>query len=485
MASNMYTEALAEAKQLREIAEKNAKNAIIEAVTPKIRQFIDDQLLETSGKKDVSRSSVDDIIAESIGIANSEDEGEVSLDNTALQSLAGLLGSSGTGGVLDALAESINSLDHDQAELVASAAKKIESTKSNFTQDRINKDVSNLQENNKMASREKVYEIDLNLLKEELGRDLSLNEETGDDDNRDTDDADEAVSAKDKAELKEMLADLGILSEAQVLLDLGDDVELPEDIQIVASLVEEEEGDEEDLELLDVEDDEGDVEVSMDVEEDLGLNEVFEIDPKVLKEELLRIRRLVREAKSLADAKGGANSMEASFGGKGHANAGQKNQFGGKGSGKGNPFGGGSEKGDIYKVKLNALAESLRKEQRKNRSLVTKLDEYRGAVETLREQLTDLNLFNAKLLYVNKLFQDKSVPPSRRRAMMESIDSAKSLREVKLVYKTLTESSRRKGSLNESATRSLGSSSRSVGRSSATSTNPELDRWALLAGIKK
>ena len=338
-----------------------------------------------------------------------------------------------------------------------------------------------------MASREKVYEIDLDLLKEELGRDLSLNEETGDSDDRDQDDVDETVSDKDKEELREMLADLGILSEAQVLLDLGEDVELPEDIQIVASLVEEDdEGDESDLELLDVEEDEGaDAEVSVDAEEEVDLNEVFEIDPEVLKEELLRIRRLVREAKSLADAKGGADAKEDSFGGKGSANAGAGHQFGGKGGGKGNPFGGGAEKGDVYKVKLNALAESLREEQRKNRSLVTKLDEYRSAVETLREQLTDLNLFNAKLLYVNKLFQDKSVPPSRRRDMMESIDAAKSLREVKLVYKTLTESSRGKGSLNESATRSLGSSSRSVGRSSATSTNTELDRWALLAGIKK
>ena len=43
----------------------------------------------------------------------------------------------------------------------------------------------------------------------------------------------------------------------------------------------------------------------------------------------------------------------------------------------------------------------LRKEQEKNLALQEKLEKYRSAVETLREQLTDLNLFNAKLLYVN------------------------------------------------------------------------------------
>ena len=41
MSTNIYAEAIAEAKKLRELAEQNAKNAIIEAVTPKIREFID------------------------------------------------------------------------------------------------------------------------------------------------------------------------------------------------------------------------------------------------------------------------------------------------------------------------------------------------------------------------------------------------------------------------------------------------------------
>ena len=127
----------------------------------------------------------------------------------------------------------------------------------------------------------------------------------------------------------------------------------------------------------------------------------------------------------------------------------------------------------------------MRKERRNNRALVNRLKEYRGAVETLREQLTDLNLFNAKLLYVNKLFQDKSVSPTRRRSMMESIDSAKSLREVKLIYRTLTTSNNKNSKrLNESTKRTLGSSSRAVRRSSATTATTEVDRWAVLAGIK-
>ena len=40
MTSNLYEEAIADARKLREIAEQNAKNAIIESITPKIRYFI-------------------------------------------------------------------------------------------------------------------------------------------------------------------------------------------------------------------------------------------------------------------------------------------------------------------------------------------------------------------------------------------------------------------------------------------------------------
>jgi len=491
MSSNMYREALAEAKKLREVAEQNAKNAIVEAVTPKIREFIDNQLINEGQHTSTQdeRSSINDIIAESIGLSSEEN---VELDETALESLAGLIGSkSSSGDILNALAESINSLDKSQADLVMSAAKKISSADKNLNTGEINKDVSDLQENTQMASREKVYEIDLSLLREEVEKEKHEGGAKKGDQSKsrldymkeDDVDADDA-SATDES-LQEILRSLGLLNEDKLEIDLGDDVELPEDIMITARLlVDDEEGDE-DLEVedetMDIEDEFGDEE--LDVEEE-SLDEVFEVDPHVLREELTRIRRIVREAKSLADAKGGANPMEASWGGKGNAKAGQKNQFGGSGSGKGNPFGGGSEKGDVYKVKINALAESLKKEQRRNVALKERLDEYRGAVETLREQLTDLNLFNAKLLYVNKLFQDKSVTSSRRRSMVESIDAAKSLREVKLIYKTLTGSQGRSRNLSESTKRTLGSSSRSVGRSSATAASNEIDRWAILAGIK-
>ena len=42
MSSKIFEEAIADAKKPREVAEENAKRAIIEAVTPRIREFIRD-----------------------------------------------------------------------------------------------------------------------------------------------------------------------------------------------------------------------------------------------------------------------------------------------------------------------------------------------------------------------------------------------------------------------------------------------------------
>ena len=202
---------------------------------------------------------------------------------------------------------------------------------------------------------------------------------------------------------------------------------------------------------------------------------IYEIDEAMLREELAKLRAL-SEAKELAKLKGINKDMADSWGG--------------KGSGKsGDDFGGGKRGGDALKVTLNKLSEVVKNERRKNRSLNNKLSQYRSAVETLREQLTDLNLFNAKLLYVNKLLQNKDVSATQRRSIIESLDSARSLREVKLLYKSLTESiSKPKSStLSESnIRRTLGASSRTTSSASAKpDAASEVSRWAQLAGLNK
>jgi hypothetical protein len=155
----------------------------------------------------------------------------------------------------------------------------------------------------------------------------------------------------------------------------------------------------------------------------------------------------------------------------------------------------------LREMKASRTAPRTRNTNKTNESaqiatLHGQVAEYAKVVESLREQLTEMNLFNAKLLYVNKLVQDKNVTSEQRRGIVESLDGAKTLREVKLLYKGLTKSlkiantSAKKGQISESAARrSIGSSSRPAGTQSTQKTHNEntdstANRWATLAGLK-
>ena len=58
--SSLYKDAIADARKLREAAEQNAKNRIIDAVTPKLRKLIERQILE--GDEFVDASAIDDLL---------------------------------------------------------------------------------------------------------------------------------------------------------------------------------------------------------------------------------------------------------------------------------------------------------------------------------------------------------------------------------------------------------------------------------------
>jgi hypothetical protein len=115
----------------------------------------------------------------------------------------------------------------------------------------------------------------------------------------------------------------------------------------------------------------------------------------------------------------------------------------------------------------------------------------RSAAETstLRNKLAETNLFNAKLLFTNKLLQNESLTKRQKAEVIERLDEAKSEREVKLVYESLvkTLSNNGRSTVNESVNRGvMGSSSRPQTSAAATlNEGIEADRWARLAGIVK
>jgi len=140
--------------------------------------------------------------------------------------------------------------------------------------------------------------------------------------------------------------------------------------------------------------------------------------------------------------------------------------------------------------KLSAmLAEATARQESTEIGRSQRLAEETG---NLREKLAESNLFNAKLLYTNKLLQNESLTKRQKAEVIERLDEAQNIREVKLVYESLIKALQG-GSTGrtviESASRGvIGSSSRPARPAATTNAlneGYEADRWAKLAGIIK
>jgi hypothetical protein len=71
-----------------------------------------------------------------------------------------------------------------------------------------------------------------------------------------------------------------------------------------------------------------------------------------------------------------------------------------------------------------------------------KLREAYAVISFLRSKINEVNLLNSKLLFSNKLFRKHSLSERQKMTVIENFDRASSLREVKLVFATLSESFR-------------------------------------------
>jgi hypothetical protein len=116
------------------------------------------------------------------------------------------------------------------------------------------------------------------------------------------------------------------------------------------------------------------------------------------------------------------------------------------------------------------------------------VDEAVKVIKALKNELNEVNLLNAKLLYVNKIFKSKSLTESQKVKVINAFDRAESVKEVKNTYETLKESFN--GTSQKSAIKeSVGFASKTVLGNSTTSapiveTDSFVARMQKLAGIK-
>jgi hypothetical protein len=82
---------------------------------------------------------------------------------------------------------------------------------------------------------------------------------------------------------------------------------------------------------------------------------------------------------------------------------------------------------------LNALKAELKSAQ-------SELGEAISVIKSLKGTINEVNLLNAKLLYVNKLFRSFNLTNEQKSKVVETLDRTKNVREVKLVFSTIAES---------------------------------------------
>ena len=139
-----------------------------------------------------------------------------------------------------------------------------------------------------------------------------------------------------------------------------------------------------------------------------------------------------------------------------------------------------SEESEEVEAKVNET-------EKKMDEMKKELDEAYSALATIKEELNEVNLFNAKLLYTNKIFKAKNLTESQKVKVLAAFDKATSVNEAKLVFETLSEGFKEKKSpVNESMLR--GSASKPAGiveKKPILEVNNQFARWQQLAGIKK
>jgi len=74
-----------------------------------------------------------------------------------------------------------------------------------------------------------------------------------------------------------------------------------------------------------------------------------------------------------------------------------------------------------------------------NEAMKAELKEAYSTIETLKSELNEINLLNAKLLYTNKIFKAKNLNESQKVKVLSSFDKANNVGEVKMVFETLNE----------------------------------------------
>jgi hypothetical protein len=109
-----------------------------------------------------------------------------------------------------------------------------------------------------------------------------------------------------------------------------------------------------------------------------------------------------------------------------------------------------------------------------------------ATIDELRSSIQEVNLLNAKLLYMNKVFKGTNLTESQKINVVKTFDKAESAKEAKLVYESIITSFTNKAEVKSNIKESVGFASKAVGMitnsgAKVIETDAQYSRWEKLA----
>jgi len=150
---------------------------------------------------------------------------------------------------------------------------------------------------------------------------------------------------------------------------------------------------------------------------------------------------------------------------------------------------------DSDEEEMDKLKEALNSSSQENENLRGKLKEMTNGIQEMKSfadrvkgTLSEVNLQNARLLYINKALSSDSLNGRQKDRLVEAISNSKTVEEAKVIYETLQgavgerrQRSSAPKSLSEAVTKR--SSALLKGSEAKPTKDPNLDRMKRLAGI--
>lgn len=401
--TKLFEDAIADAKALREVAVANAKAALEESFMPRIQSMFEKRIMEAEGEDDLEERATYE--ADKDVLTKSLDEMEETDESVDLEELFNSLSEDDAYEGMDADME--EGMDYDLEE--------------NYDLEEI---LRELEEEDNMTYEGEEIDEDLfeNTMFEKASGEESIDEVTVDELRDMIQDAIRAVMGGEE----------GSAGEEEMSLDMG---------------AEEKGGKgEEDFNLdLDAEDGEEEKPKKKKSKEE-ELDEIFALYERKKKEKEELDERRKYKGKTKADLDESAEAVKGAPFGKGGAKSRPGAPYGAAGDKKSGLNGAYKNKlamklhemEDIEEMEdLEELKKAATEIAKKKVEKEKELDEAINVIKTLRGQLNEVNLLNAKLIYVNRLFKENTLTESQKVNVVNSFDKATTLNETKNIYEVL------------------------------------------------